>query len=414
MESSWKTLRDIIPEALIHDEIKSGPKITLKNGFEIIGWNAKGHQKMASLNLSWFWIDEANEEGVDLTIYNQLCGRLRNAIGNRKGWLTGNPAGRNWLWERFYAHLEGGKKFPNHAGFQMNTRQNIYLPAGYEDRLREFYPAEWIELYLEGSFAVLEGMILSEWRQALHLVEPFAIPDTWPRFRGLDHGLVNPTACLWAATDFEGNLIWYREHYRRSAIPEENAEDILRASGTEVISWTAIDPSTMAVQSAGGTSEKIIDQYRRAGLNCEPGNHDVRASIARFKSYLQPDQNRKFPSWHPRRGESGAPGMYVFSDLKAFRWEIESWRWKDVRPGATEREKPITKNDHLIAAARYLIMRGPQPAVEGIRSTLYDRFLAISNEMKGDPSPGDEEYLNAIGNEHLTGTRRRRPLLLEA
>lgn len=399
-ESSWKILTDIIPNALIKDHLKSQPKLILKNNFEIIGWNLKDHQNLASLNLSWFWLDEANEDGIDVRVYNQLCGRLRNPLGNRQGWLTGNPAGKNWLWERFFAWQEGGRQYPDHEGFQMTTRENVYLPPGYEDRLREIYPAEWIELYLQGSFSVFEGMILSEWRPGLHLIAPFRIPDEWPRYFGLDHGLVNPTAGVWLATDFEGNHIIYREHYVRNAIPAENAQQILQAEHGENVHWRVIDPSTRALESAGGTMERIIDQYRLAGLLCDPGNNNVRDSIALLKRLLQPDPQHKFPAWHPRAGEMGAPWVFVFEDLKALRWEIEQWKWKDVKPGAGDKEKPVTKNDHLIAAWRYLEMRSPHKAVETLQPTLRDRFRWIEDELFGQVPPNREaSTLDVNGNQ---------------
>lgn len=402
LSTTWKQLAALIPRPIIQDVVLSkpvGPLIRLKNGFSILGRNFKDHEALASLNLAWAWVDECNEEGVDLTTYHQVCGRLRDRLGSRQVWLTGNPAGKNWVWERFFSHEEGGKKWPDHEGFHAKSRENIYLPDDYVNNLRQFYPEEWIEKYLEGRFDIFEGQILDNFRPEIHVVSDFDVPREWPRFRGLDHGLTNPTACIWGASDFEGNLLCYREYYQRNAIPAENARAILMASGDEVFDWTVIDPSTMQTQSAGGTAEKIIDQYGQAGLYCQLGNNAVRDSIARLKQMLQPDPSHKFPRWHPRAGELGAPWLYVADSLKALRWEISVWKWKDAR-GTNEREKVLEKNDHAIAALRYLVMRSPRPAVETIQPTTYQRFLDIVREMKGEPEIEDGfDLMDVNGNQ---------------
>jgi len=408
MDTTWKTLLATIPPAVIKDVIGSppkGPKISFKNGFEISGWNLKEHGDLASLNLAWCWIDECNQDGIDVTLYQQLRARLRDTLGSRQSWLTGNPAGKNWVYDLFYAaDLEPGKRrYKDHAGFQSNPHENTFLPPDYINDLREIYDDVWIEKYLQGSFDIFEGMVFDNFDRALHLVLPFSVSDTWPRFRGLDHGLVNPTACLWLASDFEGNYLIYRCYYQRNSIPAENAANILRLSAGETIDWTVIDPSTHQTQSAGGTAERIIDQYRMAGLLCEPGNNAVRDSIARIRQLLQPDPTHRFPPWHPRAGEPNSPHLFFTGDCAELIWEISQYQWKQIKPGQKDREVPLAKHDHAVDALRYLVMRSPRPAVETLQPTLYDRFMAISAEIKGDAYRQDEfedrSLADVIGNQ---------------
>jgi phage terminase large subunit len=407
-ESTWKTLLDITPPAVVKDEIRSGPKLILKNGFEIVGWNLKDHQKMASLNLAWFWFDECNEDGIDRAVYDQARGRLRDPLGSRSSWLTGNPAGRNWVYELFFAWQDGKRKYADHEGFQATTAENVYLPADYLKGLREFYDDVWIEKYLNGSFDLFEGQVFDNFDRELHVVT--ARPDSrWPRYRALDHGLINPTACLWAASDFHNNLLIYRCYYQRNAIPEENARNILKLSeGDPEPVWTMIDPSTKQTQSAGGTMEKIIDQYRRAGLICSPGDNRVRDSIALLRQLLAPHPEREFPAWHPRAGEKGSPRLFFDVSCTELLWELTQYQWKQVKPGAADREMPLAKHDHAIAALRYLVMRSPQGAVEQPQEGTLARFLAIAAEIKGeDPAlaGGDPLLADVIGNQRVP--RRR-------
>lgn len=412
LDTSWKTLLGIIPKAVIRDVVKSqplGPKIILKNGFEISGWNLKDHEDFSSLNLAWLWIDECNQEGIELPVYRQLRGRLRDTLGSRQSWLTGNPAGKNWVYEYFFAHAfePGKKRYLGHEGWQMTTRENVHLPHDYVDDLREFYDDVWIEKFLEGSFDVYEGQVFDNFDRGLHVVSPLRVPDPWPRFRGVDHGLVNPTACLWLATDFEGNMLAYRNYYQRNAIPAENARNILKLSEGEVIEWTVIDPSTRQQQTAGGTAERLIDQYRHAGLACQEGNNHVRDSIARIRQLLQPDPEHRFPAWHPRAGAPGSPHLFFTADCTEMIWELSQYQWKQVRPGAIDREIPLAKHDHLIACLRYLVMRSPRPARETLQKNDYQRFLDIVAEFEGRPphEEGGPSYADVMGNEHLPAGR---------
>lgn len=404
-KSTWKTLTDIIPPQIIKDVNRSDPSITLKTGFQFLGWNLKSHQKLASLNLALAWIDECNEDGIERSVYDQIRGRCRDPLGSRKTILTGNPAGKNWVYELFFAHkLEGAKAYAGHEGFQALPLENTYLPPDYLDGLREIYDDVWIEKYLKGNFDVFEGQVFDTFRRELHVVPAYRPPDTWPRFRGLDHGLVNPTACVWLAADFHGNFLVYRCYYQRSSTPAENAGNILRLSDGEAIDWTVIDPSTHQQQAAGGTSERIIDQYRMAGLTCEPGNNAVRDSIARIRQLLQPDPNHEFPHWHPRAGEKGSPRLFFTADCTELIWEIGQYQWKQVRPGQKDREVPASVHDHAIDALRYVVMRSPRPAVESAQPLLYDRFIAISNELRGE-GPDTGLYANIIGNEGIPARR---------
>jgi phage terminase large subunit len=411
MGTTWKTLKGTIPREVIADVIDSppkGPLILLKNGFALKGWNLKAGGNMSSLNLAFFWIDECNEPGVEERHYQQLRGRLRDKRGSQTSWLTGNPEGKNWVYEKFFAaDLEPGKKrWANHEGFLAAREENHHLPPDYYAGLREYYDDIWIEKYLNGSFDVFEGQVFDNFNREIHVVSPFGLPDTWPRFRGLDHGLVNPTACLWAGSDFSGNILCYRLYYKRNSIPDENAANILRLSEGELIEWTEIDPSTHQTQSAGGTSERIIDQYRKAGLVCNPGNNAVKDSIALIRHMLQPDPNRPFPDWHPLAKELGSPRLFFTSDCAELLFEIQNYQWKQVKPGGSEREQPRATNDHAIAALRYLLMRSPRPAVEIVQQDQYHRFLAIANELKGERLDADGfDYANIIGNE---GVSRRR------
>lgn len=385
--TTWKTLVDITPKELIADLVQSPtPLLKLTNGSVALGFNLKKHQQMQSLNLSWGWIDEVNEDGVSEDNFKQLIGRCRDRRGPGSIWLTGNPGGKNWVYQRFYAHTvdPGAKQWPNHAGFRATTDENKHLPLWYLKALDDNYDPDWIARFKAGDFDVFEGQILDTFNPSIHCIEPFNIPLEWPRFRSLDHGLTNPTACLWGATDFEGNLYLYREYYKRSSIIDDNVKAILELSQGEEYEWTVIDPSTRQQQQAGGQSERIIEQYRKSGLYCAEGDNDFKAAVTAIRGRLAPRGQHRYPRMHSRAGEDPAPTVYLFNTLRSTIWEAQNWRWKNVTPGSIVKEKELERDNHAMAAWRYLQLRAPRTSTPARSFDPYDRFLQLAADLKGE------------------------------
>ena len=70
-------LLKFIPPWFIDKQVKSpNPYFLLKNGHEIVIYASNDQQKLRSLNLTAFYIEEAS--GVDYEIFDQLTTRLRN------------------------------------------------------------------------------------------------------------------------------------------------------------------------------------------------------------------------------------------------------------------------------------------------------------------------------------------------
>ncbi|MBA3760131.1 MAG: hypothetical protein H0X07_06315 [Gemmatimonadales bacterium] len=369
-DSTWRTLKGVVMETcpgLIMDERASTHelRLTLRNGWEFLCTHLQRWERFGSMEVDNIWIDECNDEGINFQVYSMLTGRIGRGRYDNAMWTTGNPAGRNWNYNLFFKYkFEGTKKQPGHEGFQPSPQENIHLPASYWDDLRAIWPAEWVEKFLNGSFDVYEGMVLSELNPEIHLVDNFPVPMELPRYRGLDHGINHPTACIWVAVDYDGNHLVYREHVKSDAVPASNAAYILALSAAEEerISWTAIDPSTRQRQTAGGVIQQIIEQYREAGLVCRPGNNDIPGSIALLKRLLMPDPRHVFPNWHHRRGETGAPHLYIMRDCKVMWHQIQGWQWKAVKPGQDHRERVVSKDDDTVAALRYCLMELPHSA----------------------------------------------------
>jgi hypothetical protein len=379
--TSFKTLLDIIPPKFVERFNRSQLLLTLKNGSQIQGFNLQNHKRLTSLNLSWFWIDEVTEVTED--IFLQLQGRLRGT-DPRHGWVTGNPNGRDWVWKTFV-----NDDREDYGFFHAKTQENQYLPKEYYDNLRKWFPPEWVERFLEGSFDVFEGQIYDEFSPSIHVVradEEFPIPREWPRFRAIDHGLFHPTCCLWAAADPDGNTFVYDCYYQRNKLVSDHIAEIQRRSGDDVFEWTVIDPSTSRRDAVSGVS--VADEYRRLNIPTIPGNNSILDGVSRVKELLRPDGGHN----HPLTLRPGSPRLHIFGrTCPELTQELAQYRWKDQKPGtlAREKEEPVDRNNHAVDALRYLVMANPRSGQGATAAGEWDRWQALLDEIGGEKKAED-------------------------
>lgn len=138
--------------------------VTLWNDSKVIFRHLDNPANLLSMNLGAFYIDQAEE--VDEDAFKTLQGRLRRQnIPDLKGLVTGNPAGHNWVYERFGVGLwpAGSNDITHNLRYRMITAPTIAnaanLPEDYEDILKQSYSPEWYARYVMGSWDAFEGQI---------------------------------------------------------------------------------------------------------------------------------------------------------------------------------------------------------------------------------------------------------------
>lgn len=343
------------------DWAKSENKVRFGNGSEIIfrHLDTVSEKELLSLNLGWFFIDQAEEIGE--RVFLILQSRLRlNTVPRRFGFIACNPEPGNWIWDRFAQPAQEDELHKDFHYVTATTRENPHLPPDYIPTLLQSYPDELIRRYIEGKWEVFEGQIFPEFDRSIHVVKPFDIPKRWERIVSIDHGLVNPTAALWAALDYDGNVYIYDEYYNPGLV-SHHAETILKKSEGQEISLWLIDPSTSArTREKDGVLWSVLEEYEDYGIWAVPANNQVLAGINRVKEFMRLDKDRI----NPRSQEYPAPRLYIFSNCSNLLWELPQYQWKKMRSltSRSESEKPRDFNDHACDALRYIIMsRFPAP-----------------------------------------------------
>ena len=210
--TTMKTFWEVTDQRAIASHNKSESLITYKNGHEIYYWGLDDIEKLKSLEIGWFWIDEVNE--VCSNTFNVLKGRLRHkAQPKRVGYITSNSEGKNWTYKQFIQgkDIATENDLKKYYTFKAPSNENTFLPSDYLDVLNS-YTGDLFKRYVEADFNVFEGQIFPDFKSEIHCIEPFAIPKDWKRYEVMDHGERNPTAVLWFAVSPIGEVIFYREY----------------------------------------------------------------------------------------------------------------------------------------------------------------------------------------------------------
>jgi hypothetical protein len=297
--------------------------------------------------------------------YTFLFSRLRRKTGMEHIPLrmrsASNPVGPgvHWVKQRFIDEQDS---------------KRIYIPAGYRDNphvdqdsyresLDQLHPALQDKL-LHGDWEAVEDAAFPEFDKSVHVIPPITAPLDWRRWEAMDWGTTNPTAWLAGALSPEGDTIVFGEYYKPGLI-SDHASNILTLRS---LSWgqpsiSLADPSIIAATGFGtaGRGETVHSEFAKNGVHLVPANNDRRAGRVRVSEMLRIDPSRTFPDWHPRRGEQGAPRLYLTENCvntidQLQRAPLDSVLMETVDPYFE------TRYGHAMAALRYLVTARVYPA----------------------------------------------------
>lgn len=251
--------------------------------------NLDDPSKYASSEYACCAVDELtkNPEGI----FGQLRSILRwPGLSDVKFIAGTNPGGvgnawvkRIWVDKDFDENETEADKF---AFVQAFATDNPFITPEYMQQLRSLPPA-LRKAYLEGSWDTFEGQWADEWREDLHVCDPFPIPATWRKARAGDHGRTAPTAWNWFAVDENGDVWVYREYHRTGVDADVNAQAVALASATDLQDgryWFTVMDSACWSKHGG---ETIAEIYERNGVIAEPSSKDRSAGAALFHEYLR-------------------------------------------------------------------------------------------------------------------------------
>ena len=357
-DTTQRTFLEVVPEPLLKggklDKAfhKTENAIEFYNGSVVIFRSMDEPNKYKSLNLGAFYIDELTE--VPENVWLMLESRLRNnAVPRRTGFATTNPEGGSWVYAKFVAN---NKHRDTYAYFQAPTTENVYLPEDYVQGLLASYSESWVRRYIYADWSAFEGQIFPDFEPRYPYVVPHHEPEPHHMvYVGIDHGIYNPTAAVWAAVNpINGDVYVFQEYYKRDELIKAHADTIKFMSSKYPVFSYFIDPSTQNRNAVTGQS--VRGEYLRNGVPVVLANNDILAGIHKMSSYL-----KKRPDGTPKLTIS-EKCVHLIEELGLYRWEKQ----KDSSKNAPE--KPHPYKDHSVDALRYLIMGLPQPGLNNGRA----------------------------------------------
>jgi hypothetical protein len=227
-------------------------------------------------------------------------------------------------------------------------RDNPYLfdEGTYEANLLSLPEMQRRQL-LEGDWAIAEGAAFSEFKQSVHVTEPFDIPSEWRKFRSCDYGYSSYSAVHWFAIDPSYETLYcYRELYVSKHTGRDLAKAVLDAERGESVQYGILDSSCW--HNRGQIGPSIAEEMISIGCRWRPSDRSAGARVAgknRFHEVLKVDE------------ETGIPGIVFFNNCRQI---IADLPVIPSDPKGTDDIDPRYKNDHAYDSVRYAIMSRPK------------------------------------------------------
>lgn len=147
---TYKMLKDtIVPtiqetaRELIASYNKSDMVMEFVNGVKLLLRSSDDPENLRGPNLGFVWLDEPALQ--TLMTWKIMLGRLRRDPG--RAWVTGTPAGRNWLYRVFVLEADD-----NYQLIHASSHDNPWLPQHYLDSLDKSYEGSFHSQEVKGEF----------------------------------------------------------------------------------------------------------------------------------------------------------------------------------------------------------------------------------------------------------------------
>ena len=245
------------------------------------------------------------------TQYIYLISRLRGVNGYPKQMKSStNPGGvgHSWVKARFIEPAPPNTEFVDLSGVS-----KIFLPSRVDDNYKlvendmfykkrlEALPEKERKALLYGDWNIFDGQYFSEFREEIHVCEPFRIPYEWRRYRTIDYGL-DRLACLFVAVSPQGEAFVYREVCESDLTISAASEAIISATEREEEIYATLAPPDLwnRSQESGKSKAILFEEY---GINFTKTSNDREAGWLAIKELLRLNAN-------------GEPRLKIFSTCR--------------------------------------------------------------------------------------------------
>lgn len=282
-------------------------------------------ESLESATAKGIWCDEAGQKRFKLESWEAL--NRRASLNQARILLSTTPYDLGWLKKKLYDPWQKGARDIDVINFA-SIMNPAFPRAEYERAAREL--PDWkFRMFYQGRFERPAGLIYDSFIEGRHTIPPFAIPDHWQRYMGIDFGGINTAAVFYAEEPTSGKLYLYRTYRGGQRSAAEHAKELLK--GEPMIPF-----------AVGGS--KSEGQWRRefamAGLSVrEPDISEVEVGISRVYAAHKRDQ------------------IIVFDTLDDYLSEKGSYSRELNKDGEPTEAIEDKSTYHILDAERYIIGR---------------------------------------------------------
>jgi hypothetical protein len=297
-----------------------------------------------------------------------IRGSLRTSKPNWRPriYLTTNADGPGLMWFKKMFVL------PARAGAQTTTRfidvthiANPFINPEYQIWL-DGLTGPLRKAWRDGDWDAFAGMAFPDWNHERHIIRPFDIPDSWPKWRATDWGFASPFCTLWFAKNPDTHRIYvYREYYQAELTDRQQAEAILFATPpNEKAIFSYADPSMWERKNQDGKIFSTADEYQKAGVILTKADNNRLSGMRKVHNILAdlPD---------------GDPGLQVFDNVVHLIEQMESLACDKNNPEDVDTDQEdhsfdtlkygLTNESRVVAPAPRVKTHNPMEVVLGLR-----------------------------------------------
>lgn len=329
-------------------ELHNGSKIHLMS-------NDQDDMAFEGPNGHWFWADEP----ID---YRKYTGLKRGLVDfNGHCWLTMTPLTQPWINDIIVKRANepgsGVRMFKFSIWDNWVGRGGHLSKAAIDEFLADLREDE-LEARLHANFLHLAGLVYKQWEpRPPFWVDPFEIPQSWPRVQFVDPHGRKPLALMWAAVSPTNQLVVYRSVFKQELRTIKQAAEYIKAVegwgdsklqpvDAEPVVLRIIDWSAEEEERTSGMS--VRNKFSMEGLHyVKAKKHDAAAGYDAIHEAL------RLPDY-----EWAEPGLVVFNTCSEVKQnfmnfcfaEHQSSRMREIHG---QRESYVKNNDDFIDLIRY-------------------------------------------------------------
>ena len=297
-------------------------------------------------DLDWVHFDEEPPGQRGYQVYQECYMRTIDRKGRIRFTLT-PVSGMSWTYDEF---IEASVYDKDIRYIQVDTRENPFIPKDELDKIERKFSKDELDMRLGGKHVQFSGLVYKEFDSKVNVIPAFEVPSDWKRFRGIDHGINHPTACVWVAVSPKDEYYVYEEYYESNKTIEQNVSFIKQITGGDRIAWTMIDAATEARNSQTGRTDR--QTYKEAGIMTRVMRTERMYGVNIIRQMLRPDPVTKRPK------------LFIFDTCINLIREFQRYRFQTGRMDDNNSDKPVKFQDDALDALRYILVSNPRYDLE--------------------------------------------------